>query len=82
MGQCQKYEQHEFSGSLCEELCNSQSAFDNFQCPLNDMKTILFTAEKNGDMLAVKVGQFDISASVAMTTIPFPCSWRSTTTTT
>lgn len=56
--QCQKYEHHEFSGSLCEELCGSQSNFDNFQCPLNDMKTILFTAEKNGDIYAVKVGQF------------------------
>ncbi|XP_023168111.1 divergent protein kinase domain 1C [Drosophila hydei] len=54
---CQKYEHHEFSGSLCEELCSSQTAFDNFQCPLNDMKTILFTAEKNGDMLAVKLAK-------------------------
>ncbi|XP_064546060.1 divergent protein kinase domain 1C [Drosophila montana] len=54
---CQKYEHHEFSGSLCEELCSSQSNFDNFQCPLNDMKTILFTAEKNGDMLAVKLAK-------------------------
>lgn len=68
--QCQKYEHHEFSGSLCEELCGSQSSFDNFQCPLNDMKTILFTAEKNGDMYAVKVGQFNNSFRVVMTTIP------------
>ncbi|XP_034105344.1 divergent protein kinase domain 1C [Drosophila albomicans] len=54
---CQKYEHHEFSGSLCEELCSAQSSFDNFQCPLNDMKTILFTAEKNGDMYAVKLAK-------------------------
>ncbi|XP_030373017.1 divergent protein kinase domain 1C [Scaptodrosophila lebanonensis] len=54
---CQKYEQHEYSGSLCEELCGSQKSFDNFQCPLNDMKTILFTAEKNGDMYAVKLAK-------------------------
>ncbi|KAH8303610.1 hypothetical protein KR018_006788 [Drosophila ironensis] len=54
---CQKFEKHEYSGSLCEELCGPQSSFDNFQCPLNDMKTILFTAEKNGDMYAVKLAR-------------------------
>ncbi|KAH8334776.1 hypothetical protein KR067_005333 [Drosophila pandora] len=54
---CQKFEKHEYSGSLCEELCGAQSSFDNFQCPLNDMKTILFTAEKNGDMYAVKLAR-------------------------
>ncbi|KAI8039265.1 divergent protein kinase domain 1C [Drosophila gunungcola] len=54
---CQKFEKHEYSGALCEELCGSQSSFDNFQCPLNDMKTILFTAEKNGDMYAVKLAR-------------------------
>eukprot|EP00099_Drosophila_melanogaster_P029989 NP_995949.1 uncharacterized protein Dmel_CG12038 [Drosophila melanogaster] len=54
---CQKFEKHEYSGSLCEELCGSQSSFDNFQCPLNDMKTILFTAEKNGDLYAVKLAR-------------------------
>ncbi|XP_022219651.2 divergent protein kinase domain 1C [Drosophila obscura] len=54
---CQKFEQQEYSGSLCEELCGAQSTFDNFQCPLNDMKTILFTAEKNGDMYAVKLAR-------------------------
>lgn len=67
--QCQKYEHHEFSGSLCEELCGSQSNFDNFQCPLNDMKTILFTAEKNGDIYAVKVGQCENSLQVVMATV-------------
>ncbi|EDW92775.1 divergent protein kinase domain 1C [Drosophila yakuba] len=54
---CQKFEKHEYSGSLCEELCGPQSSFDNFQCPLNDMKTILFTAEKNGDLYAVKLAR-------------------------
>lgn len=35
------------------------------------MKTILFTAEKNGDIYAVKVGQCENSLRVAMATVFF-----------
>lgn len=52
---CKKYKNYEYSGSLCEELCANEQAFKSFKCPQTDMGTIMFTAEKNGDVYAVKV---------------------------
>lgn len=53
--QCKKYKNYEYSGTLCEELCANEQSFKSFKCPQADMGTIMFTAEKNGDVYAVKV---------------------------
>ncbi|XP_037940733.1 divergent protein kinase domain 1C [Teleopsis dalmanni] len=53
---CKKYKNNEYSGTLCEELC-LQRDFKNFKCPHNEMKTIIFTAHKNGDNYAVKLAK-------------------------
>ncbi|TMW49921.1 hypothetical protein DOY81_005006, partial [Sarcophaga bullata] len=54
---CKKYKNYEYSGSLCEELCANEQSFKSFKCPQNDMSTIMFTAEKNGDVYAIKLAR-------------------------
>ncbi|XP_073844066.1 divergent protein kinase domain 1C isoform X1 [Musca autumnalis] len=54
---CKKYKNYEYSGTLCEELCANEQSFKSFKCPQTDMGTIMFTAEKNGDVYAVKLAR-------------------------
>ncbi|XP_055383622.1 divergent protein kinase domain 1C [Condylostylus longicornis] len=53
---CNQYKQNQYSGALCEELCNGES-FKDFKCPHNSMKTIMFTAVKNNDIYAIKLAK-------------------------
>ncbi|KAI9588522.1 divergent protein kinase domain 1C [Glossina fuscipes] len=54
---CKKYKNLEYSGSLCEELCTNEDSFRDFKCPQNEMRTTVFTAEKNGDVYAIKLSR-------------------------
>lgn len=73
--QCKKYKNYEYSGSLCEELCANEQSFKSFKCPQTDMGTIMFTAEKNGDVYAVKVSPCAVNMNLLIVNIWWHSSW-------